>query len=112
MMADPASRSVMISSIIPELGNNLSKRRQQEQRRTNQSTFLPEPAMKGVSKVGGMKSKKIIRLHHHFCPLEIITDSKYAIEGLTMHLQNWEDQGPIKIKNTRLFQKAACLLRR
>jgi hypothetical protein len=26
-------------------------------------------------------------------PLEIVSDSKYAIEGLTMHLQSWEDQG-------------------
>jgi len=28
-----------------------------------------------------------------FCPLEIISDSKYAIDGLTTHLPEWEDRG-------------------
>ena len=46
------------------------------------------------------------------CPLKIITDSKYIIEGLTMHLRSWEDCGWIKIKNTMLFKKAAFLLKR
>ena len=45
-------------------------------------------------------------------PLEIISDSKYAIEGLTTHLQSWEDQGWIGIKNAQLFHRAAFLLRR
>jgi hypothetical protein len=36
-------------------------------------------------------------------PLEIVSDSKYAIEGLTMHLQSWEDQGWIGIKNAHFF---------
>ena len=44
--------------------------------------------------------------------LEIISDSKYAIEGLTTHLQPWEDQGWIGIKNAQFFQRAAFLLRR
>ena len=48
----------------------------------------------------------------HFHPLEIIMDSKYTIEGLMKHLQNWEDQGWIGIRNANLFQKAAFLLRR
>ncbi|KAH9986337.1 ribonuclease H-like protein [Russula compacta] len=47
-----------------------------------------------------------------FNPLEIITDSKYAINGLTTHLLDWENQGWIKIKNADYFQKAAFLLRR
>ena len=34
-----------------------------------------------------------IREAQHFRLLEIITDSRYTKEGLTMHLQHWEDQG-------------------
>jgi len=30
-----------------------------------------------------------------FQPLEISTDSKYAINGLTTHLGTWEDRGCI-----------------
>jgi ribonuclease HI len=45
-------------------------------------------------------------------PLEIISDSKYAIEGLTTHLNSWEDQGWIGIKNAQFFCRAAFLLRR
>ena len=45
-------------------------------------------------------------------PLEIVSDSRYAIEGLTTHLQSWEDQGWIGIKNAHFFQKAAFLLHR
>jgi len=43
-------------------------------------------------------------------PLEIVLDSKYVIEGLTEHLQKWEDQGWIDIKNPIFFQRAAYLL--
>ena len=52
-----------------------------------------------------------IREVQHFSLLEIITDSRYAKEGLTMHLQHWEDQWWIGIKNAKLFQKVAYLLR-
>jgi ribonuclease HI len=45
-------------------------------------------------------------------PLVIVTDSRYAIEGLTTHLGTWEDRGWIGIKNANLFKKAAYLLRR
>jgi ribonuclease HI/exonuclease III len=45
-------------------------------------------------------------------PLKIITDSKYVIEGLTTHLQTWEDNGWIGVKNAPLFKKAAYLLKR
>ena len=45
-------------------------------------------------------------------PLKIVTDSKYAIEGLTTHLKTWEDHGWINIKNAALFKKAAYLMRR
>ena len=44
-------------------------------------------------------------------PLKIITDSKYVIEGLTTHLEDWENNGWIEIKNANLFKKAAHLLR-
>ena len=43
-------------------------------------------------------------------PLEIISDSRYAIDGLTMHLQTWEDHGWIGIENAQFFRKAAYLL--
>ena len=46
-----------------------------------------------------------------FCPLIIVSDSKYAIEGITTHLQTWEDRGWIGIKNADLFKRAAYLLR-
>jgi ribonuclease HI len=45
-----------------------------------------------------------------FWPLTIISNSKYAIEGLTTHLQTWEDKGWIGVKNTDLFKRAAFLL--
>ena len=46
-----------------------------------------------------------------FCPLRIVSDSKYAINGLTTNLSHWEDKGWIRVKNAELFQKAAYLLR-
>ena len=45
-------------------------------------------------------------------PLEIISDSRYVIDGLTKHLTSWEDTGWIGIQNQRLFQTAAYHLRR
>jgi ribonuclease HI/exonuclease III len=44
-------------------------------------------------------------------PLKIITDSMYVINGLTTHLQTWEDDGWIGIKNAPFFKKAVHLLR-
>ena len=43
--------------------------------------------------------------------VKIITDSKYVIEGLTMHLESWENDGWIEIKTAPLFKKAAHLMR-
>jgi len=43
-------------------------------------------------------------------PVKILTDSKYIIEGLTTHLESWENDGWIGIKNTSLFKKAAYLI--
>ena len=45
-------------------------------------------------------------------PLVIVTDSRYAIEGLTTHLGIWEDKGWVGIKNATLFKRAAYLLKR
>lgn len=42
---------------------------------------------------------------------KIYTNSKYVIEGLTTHLENWENDGWINIKNTELFKKVAHLIR-
>ncbi|KAI0302476.1 ribonuclease H-like protein, partial [Russula brevipes] len=47
-----------------------------------------------------------------FQPLEIVSDSRYAIDGLTTHLNNWEDKGWIDIKNAAYFKKATYLLRK
>jgi ribonuclease HI len=44
-------------------------------------------------------------------PLVIVTTSKYAVDGLTTHLEAWENQGWIGIKNAPLFKKAASILR-
>ena len=46
-----------------------------------------------------------------FAPLHIVSDSKYAINGLTKHLQKWEDQGWIGVANKDLIQDAAARLR-
>jgi ribonuclease HI len=47
-----------------------------------------------------------------FWPLLIVTDSKYVIEGLTVHLLHWENKGWINVENTNFFKMAAYLLRR
>jgi len=38
-------------------------------------------------------------------PVKILMDSKYTIEGLTTHLETWENDGWIGIKNASLFKK-------
>ena len=43
--------------------------------------------------------------------VRICTDSKYVIDGLTTHLETWEDDGWIGIKNAKMFRKAAHLMR-
>ena len=44
-------------------------------------------------------------------PIKIHTNSKYIIDGLTTHLESWENDGWINIKNAELFRKAAHLMR-
>ena len=54
----------MMSSIIPELGDNLSEYRQQSQEITNHRTLLPEPATNmGVSGCGVMERKRTYVCH-------------------------------------------------
>ena len=44
-------------------------------------------------------------------PAKICTNSKYVIKGLTTHLESWENDGWINIKNAKLFKKATHLMR-
>ena len=44
-------------------------------------------------------------------PLKIISDSLYAINGLTEHLSTWEDNGWIGIENVPLFKLTAAILK-
>ncbi len=46
-----------------------------------------------------------------FIPLGIMTDSMYAINGLTKYLSKWEDNGWIGVKNAPFFKKAAHILK-
>lgn len=45
-------------------------------------------------------------------PIIIITNSRYTIDGLTNHLQNWEDQGWIGVMNSELFKAMAYHLQK
>jgi ribonuclease HI len=47
-----------------------------------------------------------------FQPLEIVSDSKYVIDGLTTNLNSWEDQGWAGTKHAHLFRRASYLLRK
>jgi ribonuclease HI len=43
--------------------------------------------------------------------LLIKSDSRYAIDGLTKHLQSWENRGWIGVSNKELFQVTAAWMR-
>ena len=45
-------------------------------------------------------------------PLTIVSDSRYAIDGLTKHLRTWEDNGWTEISNKPWLEAAAYHLRR
>ncbi|KAI0686285.1 ribonuclease H-like protein, partial [Cytidiella melzeri] len=47
-----------------------------------------------------------------FALLHIVSDSKYVIEGLTIHLQKWRDKGWIAVDNADLFRSAAYHLQK
>ncbi len=46
-----------------------------------------------------------------FATLHIVTDSKYAIEGLTVHLTKWEERGWLGISNTDMIREVVARLR-
>ena len=46
-----------------------------------------------------------------YTPLHIVTDSKYAMDGLTENLQTWEDSGWLGVSHPELFKEAAAKLR-
>ncbi|KAI9068536.1 RnaseH-domain-containing protein [Trametes sanguinea] len=46
-----------------------------------------------------------------FAPLLIISDSKYVIDGLTLHLPYWEAQGWLGLENAALIRDTAARLR-
>ncbi|KAI0041094.1 ribonuclease H-like protein, partial [Auriscalpium vulgare] len=48
----------------------------------------------------------------HMLPLHIKSDSRYVIDGLTLHLRRWEDEGWIGISNAIFFATAAYHLRK
>jgi ribonuclease HI len=76
----------------------------------NSATRIPGPAQS--NQVGEIAAIIVaITKTPTFSPLKIISDSKYAIDGLTTHLSHWEDKGWIQVKNAELFKKAAFLLR-
>lgn len=48
---------------------------------------------------------------HPLAPLKFVTDSKYAIDGLTRHLRHCENNGWADVRNAEWFQAAAFRLR-
>jgi ribonuclease HI len=55
---------------------------------------------------------RALEITPNYVPLTIKTDSKYTIEGLTTHLEKWEDIGWIGIENKKWLKHAAYLLRK
>ena len=54
---------------------------------------------------------KAVSAVQKWVPLRIISDSLYAINGLTTHLSTWEDNGWIGIDNAPLFKLTAAALK-
>ena len=46
-----------------------------------------------------------------FTPLDIITDSRYVMDGVTIHLQEWEEKGWIGVDNSKEFKALVAKLR-
>jgi len=58
VIVDPTSCRDLMSSIIPELGDDLSRCRQQYQKITNHNTLLPDPATRtGVRETSGSEGE-------------------------------------------------------
>ena len=77
------------------------------------NTSLKVPGPKHSNHVGEIAAIiKVALLILPCWPLTIKTDSRYAINSLTIHLKEWEDKGWLGIKNAKFFKRAAYLLRR
>lgn len=46
-----------------------------------------------------------------YVPLHIVSDSKYVVDGMTLHLKKWENRGWIGVANAAPFAEAAAALR-
>ncbi|KAI0667424.1 ribonuclease H-like protein [Trametes maxima] len=47
-----------------------------------------------------------------FAPLHVVSDSKYVVDGMTTHLQKWEEKGWIGVANAGIIRKTVAMLRR
>jgi ribonuclease HI len=78
----------------------------------NQNQAIRMPGNEQSNQVGEIAAIiKAIETTANCIPLLIKSDSKYAIDGLTTHLENWEDQGWLGIKNSTWFKRVAYLFR-
>lgn len=46
-----------------------------------------------------------------FAPLHIVSDSKYVVDGLTIHLQKWERKGWLEVANAQAMREVVARLR-
>ena len=76
----------------------------------NRAMRIPsDPQSNQVSEIAAIIA--VLEVVPPYQPIKILTDSKYIIEGLMTHLESWENDGWIGIKNAGLFRKAAHLMR-
>ncbi|KAI0361600.1 hypothetical protein OH77DRAFT_1546125, partial [Trametes cingulata] len=52
-----------------------------------------------------------VHLAPPFAPLYILSDSRFAVDGLTLHYRRWEDQGWLGVAHADLMQKVLARLR-
>src|SRR6267154_3052665 len=87
MIADPAACRDLMSSIIPELGDDLSRCRQQYQKITNHKTLLPDPATRtGVRVVSSSGGKGPYVCHGSTREKEIVSTPRRYPLGKTRML--------------------------
>ncbi len=76
----------------------------------NRSVRLPGPSQSNQA-AEVFAVLKAVEATPPFAPLHIISDSRYAIDGLTEHLTKWQDKGWINVANASYFKKTAYALR-
>jgi ribonuclease HI len=79
----------------------------------SRNTALKVPGKAQSNQIGEIctviiAAEKVLR----YQPMIIVTDSKYVINGLTTHLDEWENKGWTEVKNKIFFKRAAYLLRK